>query len=185
MSDNIITPEFRATFVGLFRASAPLENPNGEKKFSIRAAFPPKADLKALKAAVQAVAADKWGKVIPKTLRSPFRTNAELDKPVPGLGDDWIIATFSANEKFGRPGLVDEDLQDIIDESQAYSGAWYRAQVRPFAYDTAGNKGVALGLQNVQKLRDDEPIGSGRVAASKIFQSVGKSGSGSANEIFE
>ena len=38
-------------------------------------------------------------------------------------------------------GLVDAKLQDIIDDTDVYSGAWYRAQVRAFAYDTAGNKG--------------------------------------------
>jgi hypothetical protein len=65
-------------------------------------------------------------------------------------------------------------LQDIIanDETEVYSGAWYRAQVRAFAYENAGNKGVSFGLQNVQKLRDDDPLGSGRIPASKAFEPV-------------
>ena len=171
MAENRITPEFRAGYVGLFRASAPKEDPNGKKKFSIRAIFMPGADLKQLKLDAEAAAIEKWGANVPKNLRSPFRRNDELDNPVAGIPDDWIIMTFSANED-RRPGVVDANLQDIIDESECYSGAWYRAQVRAFAYEAKGNKGVSFGLQNVQKLRNDDPLGSGNIPASKAFDAV-------------
>ena len=42
-------------------------------------------------------AADKWGDKIPKTLRSPFRLNEELEAPIIGIGDDWTIMSFSAS----------------------------------------------------------------------------------------
>ena len=173
MSDNQITPEFRAAFISVFRATS-MKNADGsvnKPKYSIRAAFPPTAKLDALKKEAEAAAKEKWGDKIPKTLRSPFRTNEELENPIVGIGDDWVVMTFSANED-RRPGIVDAKLQDIIDDSDVYSGAWYRAQVRAFAYENAGNKGVSFGLQNVQKLRDDDPIGSGRIPASKAFEPV-------------
>lgn len=174
MAENIITPQFRGCFVQIFRAKAQKQEDGtmGKAKFSIKAAFPPDADLSALKAEAQVAATEKWGNNIPKTMRSPFRLNEELDNPVAGIGDDWIIMTFSANED-RRPGLVGPQLQDIIDEAEAYSGAWYRAQVRAFAYENKGNKGVSLGLQNVQKMKDGEPLGSGNVPASKAFDAVG------------
>lgn len=171
MAENRITPEFRAGYVGLFRASAPKEDPNGKKKFSIRAIFMPGADLKQLKLDAEAAAIEKWGANVPKNLRSPFRLNEELDNPVAGIPDDAIVMTFSANED-RRPGVVDANLQDIIHESECYSGAWYRAQVRAFAYEAKGNKGVSFGLQNVQKLRNDDPLGSGNIPASKAFDAV-------------
>lgn len=182
-SENLITPEFRAAFISVFKATA-MKNADGtvnKPKYSIRAAFPPTAKLDALKKEAEAVAREKWGDKIPKTLRSPFRVNEELENPVQGIGDDWIIMTFSANED-RRPGIVDAKLQDIIDDSDVYSGAWYRAQVRAFAYENAGNKGVSFGLQNVQKLRDDDPLGNGRIPASKAFEPVDvpESASGSA-----
>lgn len=183
MVDKIITPEFRAAFVGLFRATAPRENPNGTKKFSVRAVFPPNTDVSSLKKAAKAAAEEKWGSNIPKTMRNPFRTNEELDNPIPGIGDDWIVMTFSANED-RRPGIVDSNLEDIIDESECYSGAWFRAQVRPYAYEMQGNKGVAFGLENIQKIKDDEPLGSGRMPANKAFERVG-SASKSADSMFE
>jgi hypothetical protein len=171
--DNLITPEFRAAFISVFRATS-MKNTDGttsKPKFSIRAAFPPTAKLDALKKEAQAAAVEKWGDKLPKTLRNPFRLNEELEAPIVGIGDDWIIMSFSANED-RRPGVVDAKLQDIIDDADVYSGAWYRCQVRAFAYDTAGNKGVSFGLQNVQKLRDDDPLGNGRIPASKAFEPV-------------
>jgi len=172
-ADNLITPEFRAAFISVFKATS-MKNADGsvnKPKFSIRAAFPPTAKLDALKKEAEMAAREKWGDKIPKTLRSPFRTNEELENPIVGIGDDWIIMSFSANED-RRPGIVDSKLQDIIDDADVYSGAWYRAQVRAFAYESAGNKGVSFGLQNVQKLRDDDPLGNGRIPASKAFEPV-------------
>jgi len=172
-ADNLITPEFRAAFISVFKATS-MKNADGsvnKPKFSIRAAFPPTAKLDALKKEAEMAAREKWGDKIPKTLRSPFRTNEELENPIVGIGDDWIIMSFSANED-RRPGIVDSKLQDIIDDADVYSGAWYRAQVRAFAYENAGNKGVSFGLQNVQKLRDDDPLGKGRIPASKAFEPV-------------
>ena len=173
MPENQITPEFRAAFISVFRATA-MKNADGttsKPKYSIRACFPPTAKLDTLKKEAEAAAREKWGDKIPKTLRSPFRLNEELEAPIVGIGDDWTIMSFSANED-RRPGIVDAKLQDVIDDTDIYSGAWFRAQVRAFAYDTAGNKGVSFGLQNVQKLRDDDPLGNGRIPASKAFEPV-------------
>jgi hypothetical protein len=173
MSEKLITPEFRAAFISLFRATS-MKNADGSDsapKFSIRAVFPPKADLSALKKEAQRAATEKWGDKIPKTLRNPFRLNEELDNPIVGFGDDWVVMSFSANAD-RRPGIVDNKVQDIVDDVEVYAGAWYRAQVNAYAYDKAGNKGVAFGLQNVQKLREDDPLGSGRIPASKAFEPV-------------
>lgn len=172
MAEKIITPEFRAAFIGIFKATAPRENPNGAKKYSIRAVFMPGTDISALKREATNAANEKWANAVPKTMRSPFRLNEELDNPIPGVPDDAVVMTFSANED-RRPGIVDAQLQDIIDDSEVYSGAWFRAQVRAYAYDQAGNKGVSFGLENVQKTRDDEPLGKGKVPASKAFEAFG------------
>lgn len=184
MAEKIITPEFRAAFAGLFKASAPKENPDGKKKYAVRAVFMPDTDLASLKRAAQGAVMEHWGDKAPKNLRSPFRTNEELDNPIPGIPDDAIVMTFSANED-RRPGIVDAQLQDIIDDSEVYAGAWFRAQVRPYVYENAGNRGVAFGLENVQKLRDDEPLGGGRMPASKAFEAFGETSKKSAGSLFE
>jgi len=186
MSDNMLTPEFRGCFVTLFkpRASKNDDGTTGAPKYSIKAAFPPGTDLSAMKRAAEEAAKEKWADKMPKALRSPFRTNEELDNPLEGIGDDWTVMTFSAAED-RRPGLVDAKLNDIINQEDVYSGAWFRAQVRPYAYDNKGNKGVAFGLQNVQKIRDDEPFGAARVKASQAFSAIEGAGeSKSVSSIF-
>lgn len=177
MAENILTPEFRGVYVALFKATTPKQNPTAKPKFTIRAAFPPDTDMSGLKQQAGLAAQEKWGDKIPKVLRSPFRTNDELENPIDGIGDDWIVMTFAADESH-RPGLVDASLNDIIDEADVYSGAWYRAQVRAYAYENAGNKGVSFGLQNVQKLRDDDPLKGGRPKASQAFTKVEGAGTG-------
>jgi hypothetical protein len=176
-TERIITPEFRSCFVSLFRATGfkNADGTTGKLTYSIKAAFPPTADMAKLKEQAKQAAADKWGNNIPKTLRSPFRRNDETDNPVPGIGDDWIIMTFSANEdKFSpKHNLVDSHNNGIMDETEVYSGAWFKAQVQSYAYDTAGNKGVSFGLRNVQMTRDDDPIGGGNGPANKAFEPVG------------
>jgi hypothetical protein len=93
---KIVTPTFRAAFCGLFRPSAPRENPDAKKKFSVRAVFMPDTDISDLKKAAAAIVTEKWGKNPPKNLRSPFRLNEELDNPIPGIPDDAVVMTFSA-----------------------------------------------------------------------------------------
>lgn len=168
---TLICPEFRGAYVQIMRPKAQKQEDGtmGAAKYSIRAAFPPSADLSGLKAAAAQAATDKWGDKVPKTIRSPFRLNEELDNPVAGLDDDWTIMTFSAPET-SKPGVVDNKNQDIIDETEVYSGAWYIAQVNAYAYDRAGNKGVTFGLLNVRKQKDDEPLGTGKQKASKAFE---------------
>ena len=185
MADNILTPHFRAAYVSVFRATAVknADGTTGKPKYSIRACFPSGTNLSDLENEAKAAAKDKWGDKMPKSIRSPFRKNEELNNPIVGIGDDWTIMTFSANED-RRPGLVDARRQDIIDEQDVYSGAWFRAQIRAFAYEQAGNRGVSFGLQNLQKVKDDDPIGGSRIAANKAFDDI-ETGAQSAGDLFK
>lgn len=57
------------------------------------------------------------------------------------------------------PGIVDADRQPIIDTSEVYSGVYGRASINFYAFNSNGNKGIACGLNNLQKIRDGEPLG--------------------------
>lgn len=191
----LITPMFRGTWVFLTHPQVKDKaKPENGKAYSITAYFPADSDMSGLKAAAEEAIIKKFGSVekAPKVFRSPFRTNGEQDNPQDGIPEDWIMMRFAMNEfsKDGqpqRPGLVDAQLNDIIDSSEVYSGAWFRAQVNAAWYDKSGNKGVGFYLQNVQKLKDDEPLGKGRVPASKAFEAFGGGGSTakSANSLFD
>ncbi len=56
----------------------------------------------------------------------------------------------------------------VTDTSKIYSGVYARVSLAFFAYSTNGNRGVAAGLQNIQKVRDGERLG-GRARAEDDF----------------
>ena len=164
MADTIMTPEFRVSFPAVFKPrSATNDGDAGTPKYGITMLFAKNADLSKLKAAAQAAAKEKWGDKIPKNLRSPFRDQGE--KELEGYVEGCVFITATSLQK---PGLVDRNREDIIDETEFYAGCYARATVRAFAYDKKGNKGVAFGLNNIQKLRDGEPL-SGRTRAQDDF----------------
>lgn len=59
-----------------------------------------------------------------------------------------------------RPGIVDKNLKSIIDPEEVYSGCYGRADISFFAYNTSGSKGIGCSLENVQKVKDGEILGS-------------------------
>ena len=58
-----------------------------------------------------------------------------------------------------KPGLVDKNLNPILDKTEVYSGCYGRASVSFFPYAAAGNNGVGCALNHLQKLEDGEPLG--------------------------
>ena len=166
-----ITPEFRVSFPSLF---TPKEYDGGDAKYCLTMLFPKTTDLSApaitgglsLKRIIHNAIVetygpdkDKW----PKQFRRPFRDGNEKEG-TEGYKD--VIFVSATSKK--RPGLVDKDLNPILSEEAFYAGCWARAEVIAFTYETKGNKGVSLSLQNVQKLRDDTSF-SGRKKAEDVF----------------
>ena len=49
-----------------------------------------------------------------------------------------------------------------------YSGCYARVSLNFYAFNSNGNKGVACGLGNIQKVRDGEPLGGRTNAADDI-----------------
>ena len=89
------------------------------------------------------------------TLKTPLR-DGDLERP-----DDPVYANayfINANSSTA-PGIVDADRQQIIDRSEVYSGVYGRASINLYAFNTNGNKGIACGLNNLQKIRNGEPLG--------------------------
>ena len=57
------------------------------------------------------------------------------------------------------PGIVDANCNQIIDRSEVYSGVQGRASINFYAFNSNGNRGIACGLNNLQKLSDGTPLG--------------------------
>ena len=163
MADTVMTPEFRVSFPAVFKPKRQKGDATSEPKYGLTMLFPKGADLSKLKRAAEEAVKEKWGDKPPKNLRSPFRDQGE--KEYEGYEEGAVFVSASSKQK---PGLVDRQRQDIIDETEFYPGCYARATLRAFAYDNNGNKGVAFGLNNVQKLRDGDPLG-GRTRAQDDF----------------
>ena len=66
---------------------------------------------------------------------------------------------------------MDAACSPILDRSEVYSGCYGRASISFFAFNSNGNRGIACGLNNLQKLRDGEPLG-GRASAEADFSGL-------------
>lgn len=163
------TPEFRVSFPHVFEPHSGFEGQ--EAKYSITMLFPKNADLSEMKKAAFNAAVEKFGpkENWPKKFRLPFRDGNEKSDQT-GYADTIFVSASCKGDR--RPGVVAADLTPITKEDNSfYAGCYARATLTAFAYDTAGNKGVSFGLNNIQKLRDGQPF-SGRKRAEDDFEAV-------------
>lgn len=146
----------------------------GAPKFSVSLIIP-KSDTKTvekIKAAIQAAYEEGEsklkgnGKTVPalSVLKTPLR-DGDLERP----DDEAYANSYFVNANSGTaPGIVDADRQPIIDHSEVYSGVYGCASINFYAFNSNGNKGIACGLNNLQKMRDGEPLG-GKTRAEDDF----------------
>ncbi|WP_312339036.1 ssDNA-binding protein [Anaerospora hongkongensis] len=81
------------------------------------------------------------------------------------------IYFFNANSR-QAPQVVDGKVQPVLDQSEVYSACYGRISVTFYGYNSNGNRGIAAGLGNIQKLKDGEPLGGGHVKAADDFDTV-------------
>lgn len=145
----------------------------GTPKYSVSLIIP-KSDTKtiaAINAAVDAAIEEgrgKFGGKIPNkaALKLPLR-DGDIDRP-----DDEAYANsyfVNANSN-SAPEIVDKVLNPIMSRSEVYSGVYARVSVNFYAFNSNGNRGIACGLGNIQKIRDGEPLG-GKTSAADDFTS--------------
>ena len=146
----------------------------GAPKYSVSLIIPKsdKVTIQKIKAAIQAAYEEGEsklkgsGKSVPSlsVLKTPLR-DGDLERP-----DDeaYKNAYFVNANSATAPGIVDADRQQIIDRSEVYSGVYGRASINFYAFNSNGNKGIACGLNNLQKIKDGEPLG-GKASAESDF----------------
>jgi len=177
-SIKLTTPVFRASFANVFKPRVPFEGQ--EAVYSVEMLFDKKGysgkgaseadkksgDMKWLKAAIKQVADAKWGEgKWPKNFKSPIKDGDE--KELEGYPGNFFLTVKSKQ----KPGIVDRQLNEIIDPSEFYSGCYAKATVVVKWYSTAGNNGVAVYLSNLQKFADGEAF-SGKRNAKDDFDAL-------------
>ena len=148
----------------------------GAPKYSVSLIIP-KSDTKTItkiQAAIEAAYKEGEAKLkgngrsVPalSVLKTPLR-DGDTERPDDeAYADAYFINANSAS----APGIVDADRQPIIDRSEVYSGVHGRASINFYAFNSNGNKGIACGLNNLQKIKDGEPLG-GKSRAEDDFAS--------------
>ena len=66
---------------------------------------------------------------------------------------------------------MDQNVNPIMNRSEVYSGVYARVSINFYAFNSNGNKGVACGLGNIQKVRDGQPLGN-RSTAEDDFGAI-------------
>lgn len=170
---KVITgPDTRWSYANVWEAKS---INGGTPKFSVSLIIP-KSDAKTIakiQAAIEAAYKEGEsklkgnGRTVPalSVLKTPLR-DGDTERPDDeAYADCYFINANSA----AAPGIVDADRQPIIDHSEVYSGVYGRASINFYAFNSNGNKGIACGLNNLQKIKDGEPLG-GKSRAEDDFE---------------
>lgn len=156
----------RNTVLSYLNVNEPRVSPGGGlPKYSVSAVIPKSdtATVNRIRDAIRAAYEEGVNRLrdpdgtIPalRDLKLPLR-DGDLERP----GDEayqnaWFVNASSSS----RPGVVDAYLEPIRDSSELYSGIIGRVSINFYAFNVNGSRGIAAGLNNIQKLADGRPLG--------------------------
>ena len=169
-STKVVTGKVRLSYAHVWE---PVSINDSKPKYSVSIIIPKsdKETVKKINAAVDAAIEDgiaKFGGKKPNkaALKLPLRDgDTERDDEV------YKNAYFVNANSTTAPQIVDRAVNPILDREEVYSGCYARVSINFYAYNTNGNKGIACGLGNIQKIADGEPLG-GRSNAKDDFSSL-------------
>lgn len=170
---RVVTGVVRFSYAHVFEPKA--MNEGDKPKYSVSLIIPKsdKETLAKIKAGIEAAkkegVASKFNGKLPGGLRIPLR-DGDVDRPDDeAYKNSYFINANSVN----APGIVDANRDDILDKKEFYSGCYGRASISFYAYNSNGNKGIAAGLNNLQKLKDGDPLSAAFLKASDDFAEEG------------
>ena len=168
--NKVVTGKVRFAYQHVFKPSAFQEG--DDEKYSVTCIIP-KKDKKTLtningvidNLKEEAAKRSPGGK-LPKKFEV-FLHDGDEEKPDKEEFED----SFYVNPKSKtKPGVVDADLDPILDSDEFYSGCYGRVSMTLFVYPKEGTpKGISAFLNNVQKLDDGENLGGSGGSASDDF----------------
>jgi hypothetical protein len=164
-STKVVTGKVRFCYVNVFEPTA--MNEGDTPKYNICVLIPKsdtatidkiKKAIEAAKEAGKVKLADKNGR-IPANLKLPLRDGDEERPDDPAFEDHYFINANSMRQ----PSIVDRSLNPIMSRDEFYSGCYGRASISFYAFNVS-SKGIAAGLNNLQKLEDGEMLAGGSTA---------------------
>lgn len=167
----ITDPETRWSYANVWE---PKSINGGTPKYSVSLIIP-KSDTKTIakiEAAIKAAYKEGEsklkgnGKSVPalSVIKTPLR-DGDMERPDdPAYANSYFVNANATS----APGIVDINRDPILTHSEVYSGVYGRASITFYVFNSSGNNGIACGLNNLQKVRDGEPLG-GKASAEADF----------------
>lgn len=160
------------TRLSYFHGWEPVSINGGTEKYSVSVLIP-KTDTETVNAINEAIdeaieeGIAKFGGKRPNkaTIKLPLRDGDEREDEA--YKGHWYINANSTS----APQIVDRAVKAILDRNEVYSGCYARVSLNFYAFNSNGNKGIACGLGNIQKVRDGEPLG-GKTTAVDDFSTI-------------
>ena len=167
---KVVTGVVRLSYANVWE---PKSINGGAEKYSVSLIIP-KSDKKTISEIEKAIdnaikeGASKFGGKVPNksTLKLPLR-DGDSERDNEAYKDSFFVNANSTT----APQIVDTRVQPILDRNEVYSGVYARVSITFYAFNSNGNKGIACGLGNIQKVRDGEPLG-GRSNATDDFTTL-------------
>ena len=161
------------TRLSYYHGWEPVSDNGGAEKYRVSVLIP-KDDtetINAVNAAIDAAIEEgiaKFGGKKPNkaAIKIPLR-DGDVERDDEAYKGHYFI---NANSKT-PPQIVDKSVKPIMDRGEVYSGCYARVSLSFFAFNSNGNKGVACGLGNIQKIKDGEPLG-GKSSAADDFTTL-------------
>lgn len=172
MSTSIKISNCRFSYMNVFKPRA--YSADDKPKFSVVLLIPKenKKTVAKIKKAISDEIANGvenyWNHKKPSGLWNPLQDGDEKADEHPEYEGMYYINAKSDN----KPVLVDMEGNDILDQTELYSGCWGNASVSFFPFNNK-LKGVAVGLNGITKTKDDTPFGGGMTRDSIIDSLIG------------
>lgn len=170
MATKMMMKNVRLSYANLFE---PRENKSGDLRYSVSLLIPKDhPQVKALKKAIETEGSEKFGKKWESMVKKNGLPLHDADEDGKADDDPAYEGMYYINTSSKRkPQVVDRQVQPILDETECYSGCYANVSIAVFAFDVPENKGVAFGLNNLQKVKDGDRLG-GAPNADEEFESM-------------
>lgn len=166
---KVVTGKVRFSYAYVWESRAMEGSDRAKYSVSILIPKTDSATLSRVKEAIDTALKEgiaKLGGKIPPTWNNPLH-DGDTERP----GNPEYAGHMFVNAKSdNRPGIVDINLNPIIEKEEFYSGCYGRASINFYVFNKNGNKGVACGLNNLQKLVDGERLSGGSSAEEDFGQ---------------
>lgn len=164
---KVVTGKVRFCYTNVFEPTAMNEGDTPKYSICILISKNDSKTIEKIKKAIEAAKqvgkaklANKNGQLpADAALKLPLR-DGDIERPDDPAFENMYFINANSNRK---PSIVDKELNPIMGKEDFYSGCYGRASINFYAFNVS-SKGIAAGLNNLQKLEDGEMLSGGSTA---------------------